>query len=56
VQRLLYGSDYCFTPASIVASLTNVMDKGCEELFGVEGTKAIYSGNAAKLFGVSGGL
>jgi predicted TIM-barrel fold metal-dependent hydrolase len=53
VQRLLYGSDYCFTPAKTVARLTAMMDKGCEDLFGVEGMKAVYSGNAAELFGIS---
>ena len=53
VQRLLYGSDYCFTPVKSVIGLASAMDKGCEELFGQEGMKAVYSGNAAKLFGIS---
>lgn len=56
VRRLLYGSDYCFTPAKTVARLAGVMDKGCEELFGVEGMKTVYTGNAAKLFGISARL
>jgi predicted TIM-barrel fold metal-dependent hydrolase len=55
-RKLLYGSDYCFTPAKSAVGLASVMDKGCEGLFGIEGMKAIYSGNATKLFGTSAKL
>jgi predicted TIM-barrel fold metal-dependent hydrolase len=55
-RRLLYGSDYCFTPAKKVVDLSRAMDMGCEELFGVDGLKAVYSGNAAKLFEISAKL
>jgi len=55
-SRLLYGSDYCFTPAKIVAGLVITMDKHIEQMFGTEGMKSVYSGNAAKLFGSSSNL
>lgn len=51
-QRLVYGSDYPFTPSTIVVDAANQMDKGCEQLFDAEQKGAVYSGNAKRLFNI----
>ena len=49
-QNLLYGSDYPFTPAPLVANLVDVMRTGLLDVFPDENArKAIYSGNAERL-------
>ena len=44
--RLLYGSDYPYTPGEITISLSERMDEGLPELFEDDVIKRIYSGNA----------
>jgi predicted TIM-barrel fold metal-dependent hydrolase len=51
-ERLLYGSDYPFTPERMVVGLMEKMDKGTEEIFGKEEIEGVYHGNAEKLFGL----
>ena len=51
-QRLVYGSDYPFTPEKVVVGLADQMDEGCEELFDTDQRSAVYSGNAKRLFGL----
>lgn len=49
-DRLLYGSDYPFTPPQVVTGLAMEMSAGLLELFGDEGIRdGIYSGNAERL-------
>ncbi len=49
-ERLLYGSDYPFTPAQMVAELREVMTLNLEELFKDKAVRqGIYSGNAKRL-------
>lgn len=49
-QRLLYGSDYPFTPAPLVANLVEAMRTGLLDVFPDESDReAIYSGNAERL-------
>jgi 6-methylsalicylate decarboxylase len=49
-ERLLYGSDYPFTPAQGVKMLAEEMRAGLEEIFEDERVReGIYSGNARKL-------
>lgn len=49
-ERLLYGSDYPFTPPKLVGNLSESMKAGLEELFSDEGIRErIYSGNARDL-------
>ncbi len=49
-ERLLYGSDYPFTPAAMVAELAESMRFNLEELFKDRATReGIYSGNARRL-------
>jgi 6-methylsalicylate decarboxylase len=50
--RLVYGSDYPFTPEKLVVGLANQMDNGCEALFGVDKQGAVYASNAEKLLGL----
>ncbi|KAE8143796.1 hypothetical protein BDV38DRAFT_289647 [Aspergillus pseudotamarii] len=50
-SRLLYGSDYPYTPGTVVESLSKVMDKNVAELFKQDTVESIYSGNAKRLFG-----
>ncbi|KAJ5678348.1 Amidohydrolase 2 [Penicillium maclennaniae] len=40
-SRLLYGSDYPYTPAKLVTSLAERVDGGMESLFGTETTKRV---------------
>jgi 6-methylsalicylate decarboxylase len=49
-EKLLYGSDYPFTPAPGVKMLAEEMRLGLEEIFEDEGVReGIYSGNARKM-------
>lgn len=49
-QRLLYGSDYPFTPAPLVANLGGTMRSGLLDVFPDGSVRnAIYSGNAKRL-------
>ena len=49
-EKLLYGSDFPFTPAKGVEALAERMRVGLEEVIQDEGTrKEIYSGNARRL-------
>jgi predicted TIM-barrel fold metal-dependent hydrolase len=48
-SRLLYGTDFPFTPAPIIEVQGQTMDRGLKELFGEETIKGIYSGHAKKL-------
>lgn len=51
-DRLLYGSDYPFTPAQGVKMLAAEMRGGLEEIFEDEAVReGVYSGNARKLWG-----
>jgi 6-methylsalicylate decarboxylase len=50
-KRLMYGSDYPFTPEKIVVKLVAAIDSRCEGLFSVEERRDIYSGNTRRLFG-----
>ncbi|KAJ5585640.1 hypothetical protein N7450_005427 [Penicillium hetheringtonii] len=47
--RLVYGSDYPYTPGSMVEVLGRRMDAGLEQLFSKEEVRQIYSGNAVSL-------
>ncbi|KAE8444040.1 hypothetical protein EG329_000908 [Mollisiaceae sp. DMI_Dod_QoI] len=53
-KRLVYGSDYPFTPENAVVSLQGLMDGegGLEGVFGREMKGEIYVGNARRLFGL----
>ena len=56
-SRLLYGSDYVFTPDDLVSKLVTEMDEGMTELWGNDDEgegkkKAIWEGNARKLLGL----
>jgi predicted TIM-barrel fold metal-dependent hydrolase len=48
-DRLVYGSDFPFTPAGGVISLAAKMDEALLELVGQQGRQNIYSENAAKM-------
>ncbi|KAK4215594.1 hypothetical protein QBC37DRAFT_386176 [Rhypophila decipiens] len=51
-ERLVYGTDYPFTPGGLVASLADELDRGCDELFGREDRERVYVGNAEWLLGL----
>jgi predicted TIM-barrel fold metal-dependent hydrolase len=51
-ERLVYGSDYCWTPPALVKTLIKGMDEGAEEIWGEDTIKEVYAGNAKKLFGL----
>ncbi|KAI1329853.1 amidohydrolase [Xylariaceae sp. FL0255] len=51
-DRLVYGSDYCWSPPSLVKSHSQFMDKGAEELWTEDVIKEVYGGNARKLLGL----
>lgn len=51
-QRLVYGSDYPFTPEQVVVGQAEQMDKGCEELFNADQRNAVYMSNAERLLGL----
>ncbi|KAJ9501536.1 hypothetical protein LTR99_004418 [Exophiala xenobiotica] len=48
-SRLLYGSDFPYTPASALPGMASRMDEGLANLFGEGVIREIYSGNAKKL-------
>ena len=50
--RLLYGSDYPYTPGRMVEGFSHTMDEHLLDLFDDETRKAIYYGNAEEIFGI----
>ncbi|SPJ78455.1 uncharacterized protein FTOL_06844 [Fusarium torulosum] len=48
-QRLVYGTDYPFTPERLVVGLANVMDKGLKNIFDEAQHNAVYIENAKRL-------
>jgi predicted TIM-barrel fold metal-dependent hydrolase len=53
-EKLLYGSDYPFTPARGVGMLAQKMEAGLEETFSNASVRtAIYSGNAKRLLNIA---
>lgn len=48
-SRLLYGSDFPYTPASALPGMAARMDHGLADLFDEEAVNNIYSGNAKQL-------
>ncbi|CAM1506337.1 Fc.00g059780.m01.CDS01 [Cosmosporella sp. VM-42] len=48
-SRLLYGSDYPYTPGPVIRKLGEIMDTGLKDLFDEETVQGIYSGHARKL-------
>ncbi|KAJ5617876.1 hypothetical protein N7537_002990 [Penicillium hordei] len=52
-SRLLYGSDYPYTPAALAESLAQRVDDGLQSLFGSERTKQILLDNAQDLLGAN---
>ena len=50
-RRILYGSDYPYTPIPSVIELAGTLDRELSELFNPQEMKAIYHGNAARLLG-----
>lgn len=51
-NRLVYGSDYCWTPSPLVKTLIRKMDEGAGELWTEDTIRDVYAGNAKKLFGL----
>lgn len=51
-SRLLYGSDYPYTPAANVELLGRTMDEGLRDLFDEGVVADIYSGNAKRILGL----
>ncbi|KIW92082.1 uncharacterized protein Z519_07066 [Cladophialophora bantiana CBS 173.52] len=49
-SRLLYGSDYPYTPASALTGMATRMDDELNKLFEEGAVREIYSGNAKRLF------
>ncbi|OQD64693.1 hypothetical protein PENPOL_c007G03655 [Penicillium polonicum] len=52
-SRLLYGSDYPYTPAPLAESLAKRVDDGLQSLFGSERTQQILLDNAQDLLGAT---
>lgn len=52
-SRLLYGSDYPYTPGPLIEKQGAAMDKGLSELFDEETIGKIYAGNARELLQLS---
>ncbi|KAL1964781.1 hypothetical protein VTN77DRAFT_6648 [Rasamsonia byssochlamydoides] len=48
-SRLVYGSDYPYTPAGLVEDLARRMDEEVDRLFREDEQKQIYHGNARKI-------
>ncbi|KAJ5689533.1 hypothetical protein N7462_003925 [Penicillium macrosclerotiorum] len=48
-DRLLYGSDYPYTPAPVVEMLNRTMEAQLKELFDEKQTRKIFHGNAQSL-------
>jgi len=51
-ERLVYGSDYCWTPPALVKTLIKKMDEGAGEIWKEDTITEVYAGNAKKLFGL----
>ena len=51
-DRLLYGTDYCFSIAEGVEMFARVNDEGMKDMFSEEETELAYQGNAIKLLGL----
>ncbi|KAF3013324.1 hypothetical protein E8E14_011701 [Neopestalotiopsis sp. 37M] len=51
-KRLVYGSDYPFTPEKVVNDLLGQFDQGCEKTFDADQREGINSGNAKRLLGL----
>ncbi|RFU28423.1 hypothetical protein B7463_g7901, partial [Scytalidium lignicola] len=49
-DRLMYGTDYPYTPAEGIAFQAEEMDAEAKKLWSAEEIKAVYSGNAEKHF------
>ncbi|KAJ5497997.1 Amidohydrolase 2 [Penicillium expansum] len=50
-SRLLYGSDFPYTPAALAESLAKRVDDGLQTLFGSEMTERILLNNAQQILG-----
>ncbi|KAJ5966306.1 hypothetical protein N7481_013020 [Penicillium waksmanii] len=48
-ERLLYGSDYPYTPSAVIEILNKTMDEQMKELFDQEQLQRIFSRNACEL-------
>ncbi|KGO67159.1 Amidohydrolase 2 [Penicillium italicum] len=53
-SRLLYGSDYPYTPAALAESLVKRVDDGLQSMFGSETMERILFENAQHLLGAAG--
>jgi predicted TIM-barrel fold metal-dependent hydrolase len=53
-KRMLYGSDYPFTPERAIVHLMGQMEEGFEGIFEQEERNDVYVGNARALFGLKG--
>ena len=51
-DRLVYGSDYCWTPLPLAKTLIKKMDEGAGEMWTEDTIKEVYAENAKKLFGL----
>jgi predicted TIM-barrel fold metal-dependent hydrolase len=51
-SRLLYGSDFPYTPASALPAMGSRMDEALAELFDEETIRKVYSGNAKRLLNI----
>ncbi|KAF5549201.1 multidrug resistance-associated [Fusarium mexicanum] len=51
-KRLVYGTDYPFTPERLVIGLADQMEEGFEELFDEAQLSDVYLSNAASLLGL----
>jgi predicted TIM-barrel fold metal-dependent hydrolase len=51
-DRLLYGSDYCWTPPALAKTLIEKMDEGAAKIWDEDTIKEVYAGNAKNLFGL----
>lgn len=51
-ERLVYGSDYCWSPPALVKTLIETMDEGAVEIWNDDAIKEVYAGNAKRLFGL----
>ncbi|RYP75907.1 hypothetical protein DL771_002171 [Monosporascus sp. 5C6A] len=52
-RRLVYGTDYPFTPEKVVVALAEQIETGCEELFNEDERNDVYLNNAKRLLGSS---
>ena len=51
-DRLVYGSDYCWTPLPLAKTLMKTMDEGVGKMWTEDTIREIYAGNAKRLFGL----